>query len=60
MTTKDVLKIVEDRGLKIVLKDGQPLLVRTPGSQTITDALLAVLKIHREWIIKHLSSKDSQ
>lgn len=55
MSTKEVLEIVKKRGLRIVLKDGAPVLVRRSDNSGVTDSLLAVLKRHREWIIKELS-----
>lgn len=54
MTTKQLLAIVEERGLKIVLQDGRPVLKRPQGNEGVTDKLLAVLKYHREQIIREL------
>lgn len=55
MTTEDVLKIVEKRGLKIALRNGQPVLEKAAGSASVTDELLAVLKFHRQRIIDKLT-----
>lgn len=55
MTTKEVLEIVESRGLKIVLKDGHPVLVK-PNGGIVTDKLLAVLKVHRDRIIQEIKA----
>lgn len=60
MTTTELLAIVKDRGLKIELKDGRPVLVRPPGSDGTTDKLLAVLKRHRERIIDMLKNGKLQ
>jgi hypothetical protein len=49
------MKIVQARGLRIVLKGGQPVLVRPQNGQGVTDNLLKVLKIHRARIIEELS-----
>ena len=57
MTTTALLKIVKDRGLKIALKEGQPCLVGAAGDPQLTDELLAVLRIHREWIIEQLGKE---
>lgn len=54
MTTDELLKIVEERGLRIELKEGRPVLVRPEGKGDVTDRLLAVLKVHRDWIIERL------
>ncbi len=60
MTTKDLLRIVHERGLRIYLKNGQPLIERPPENRkdAVTDRLLAVLKVHREWIIEHLKREQ--
>lgn len=55
MTTDELLKIVEARGLKVKLQNGQPVLVREHGDQSATPKLLAVLKRHRDRIIAKLS-----
>lgn len=55
MSTKELLSIVERRGLKVMLRDGRPYLVPGAGSKEVTDKLLAVLKIHRDQIIRTLS-----
>ena len=54
MTTSKLLEIVKDRGIKLSLKDGRPVLIQANGSKACTDALLAVLKIHRDRIIEIL------
>lgn len=55
MNTEKVLAIVKDRGLKVFLADdGRPVLARNGHGEAVTDALLAVLKRHREKIIEHL------
>ncbi len=51
MTTEKLLAITRERGLDIALKDGRPVIVRGKGKDGVTDALLAVLKVHRERII---------
>lgn len=55
MSTGDLLREVEERGLRIVLIDGQPRL-QGPAS-LMTKALLNVLRHHREEIIKRLQPK---
>jgi hypothetical protein len=60
MTTDELLQLVEARGLKVVLKDGQPVLVRTRGNEGVTDSLLKVLKRHRAWIIAKLTPPPAQ
>ena len=57
MTTKELLLIVERRGLRVVVENGRPILKRPNGNAGVTDALLAVLKRHREKIIE-LKSKE--
>ena len=52
MTTQKLLEIVHERGLKIELRDGRPVLIRNGNNDAVTDKLLAVLKIHRERIIQ--------
>lgn len=54
MSTRDVLEIVKERGLKIELKEGRPVLVKPEGNTEATPALLHVLTIHRERIIEIL------
>ena len=55
MSTEKVLAIVKDRGLKVFLgEDGRPMLARNGNGEAVTDALLAVLKRHRERIIEVL------
>jgi hypothetical protein len=54
MTTDQVLGIVKERGLKIELRDDRPVLVGAANNREVTDKLLAVLKVHREWIIERL------
>lgn len=58
MTTRELLAIVEGRGLKIVLKNGEPVLRKPDGSDAVTDNLMAALKVHRQWIIEHLRVMD--
>lgn len=61
MSTQEVLKIVEARGLSIVLDNGRPVIKRARDNHgAITDKLLAVLKRHRERIIAHLSRAGGQ
>jgi hypothetical protein len=55
MSTQQLLAIVKERGLRIEIKDGQPILKRPDGNQNVTDGLLKVLKFHRERIIQELS-----
>lgn len=57
MNTRKVLTIVRERGLDVVLKDGRPVLIRPQGNEGVTDALLAVLKLHRERIIEALKAE---
>lgn len=59
MTTPEVLEIVKARGLQVVLSEGRPVLRRPNGNDGVTDALLAVLKRHRERIIEHLRRGES-
>jgi hypothetical protein len=54
MTTKELLAIVKDRGLSVGIKDGRPVLQGAANNPKVTDALLSVLKIHRERIIEIL------
>ncbi len=58
MTTTEVMMIVKDRGLDIVLREGRPILIGRPPA--VTDALLSVLKIHRERIIALLKPKENK
>jgi hypothetical protein len=55
MSTRELLRIVKERGLSIELRDGRPVLIRNGKDAAVTDKLLAVLKIHRDRIIKDLS-----
>ena len=57
MSTSELLDIVRKRGLRIVLENGKPVLKRANREQ-VTDNLLAVLKVHRERIIKMLEERD--
>lgn len=59
MTTKELLEIVERRGLKVLLRDGEPFLHRPKGNKGVTDRLLSVLKRHREPIVSLLSKQGS-
>lgn len=54
MTTDEVLKELEERGLYIALVDGKPRL-RGPV-KAITHPLLAVLRHHREEIIRRMTT----
>ena len=36
MTTPELLKIVANRGLKIILRDGQPMIVKPDGNQAVS------------------------
>jgi hypothetical protein len=56
MTTRELLKLVEGRGLKLGLVEGRPVLLRAAGNPAVTDKLLAVLRIHRERIVRELST----
>jgi hypothetical protein len=56
MSTSELLDIVRKRGLRIVLENGRPVLKRANREQ-VTDSLLAVLKVHRERIIKMLEER---
>jgi hypothetical protein len=51
MSTRQLLEIVKERGLKIVLDGDKPILKRPNGNEGVTDKLLACLKRHRENII---------
>jgi len=55
MSTRQVLDIVKARGLRIDLVDGRPV-IRCTDRTAVTDALLSVLKIHREKIIEALKA----
>lgn len=57
MSTEKVMEIVRKRGLRIELKDGQPVLKRPAGNKNVTDSLLAVLKLHRERIVRLLEKE---
>ncbi len=60
MTTKRLLEIVKERGLRIVLDGDRPILKRPHGDTVaVTDKLLAVLKIHRERIVEELKRENS-
>jgi hypothetical protein len=54
VTTDELLRIVEQRGLKLALKEGSPVTCEGEDNPAVTDALLAVLKIYRERIISVL------
>jgi hypothetical protein len=58
MTTESLLALVQERGLRIELRDGRPVLVGAANNPEATDKLLAVLKIHREWIIERLKRES--
>jgi len=60
MKTQELLAIVEKRGLKVTLKDGRPFLVPGSNGKEVTDKLLAVLKIHRDQIIRTLSGNGAK
>jgi hypothetical protein len=60
MTTKELLKIVESRGLKITLIDGRPVLEGAKGHPAVTDSLLSVLRFHRERIVDHLKRESGK
>ena len=60
MRTTELLKIVADRGLKIALKDGRPVILNAANNKAATDKLLAVLTIHREKIIAILSKEGKR
>lgn len=53
MTTEELLSILKDRGLTVV-QDGNQLALRGDKKQA-TPALMRVLKLHREKIIKIIS-----
>ena len=57
MTTKELLAIVKDRGLSLKLSEGRPVIVQKNGG--LTDALLKVLKRHRDRIIAMLEQEKS-
>lgn len=58
MTTKDLLSLVKERGLSVELRpDGTPVLKCGNNPAMKTDALLKVLRLHRERIIEMLSKK---
>lgn len=53
MSTEKLLEIVQERGLRVELRNGQTVLV---GNKTeATPALLRVLKIHKPKIVEKLS-----
>lgn len=58
MSTNELLEIVKNRGLKIVLVDGRPILKRPGDNDAVTDKLLNVLKLHRERIISMLAKES--
>ncbi len=58
MTTDQLLAIVKERGLKIELRGDRPVLVAPENSPEVSDKLLAVLKVHREWIIERLKREN--
>lgn len=61
MTTQQVLDIVRDRGLRVFLgDDGRPRLARNGQDGAVTDALLAVLRRHRERIIEALKREQRE
>jgi hypothetical protein len=59
MTTRELLIIVERRGMRVVVEDGRPILLRQGSKDGVTDRLLAVLKRHREKIIALKTSRKS-
>lgn len=59
MKTKELMSIVADRGLRLKLSDGRPILVKPANYEGNIDKLLAVLKFHRESIISILSQEKS-
>lgn len=54
MSTQELLRIVQERGLKLELREGQPMIVGPRDKEHITDELIAVLKIHKPRIIEML------
>ncbi len=58
MTTRQLMDIVKARGLKLELHEGRPVIVPNGHRGEVTDALLAVLKVHKERIIAVLQSKE--
>lgn len=60
MNTIQLLKIVKDRGLTITIKEGRPVLHYAGECKSgATDALLNVLKLHRERIIEILTKETN-
>ncbi len=57
MTTQEVLGIVKERGMKIIIKDGKPMISKPPENHELTDTLLKVLAIHRERIVAILNEE---
>ncbi len=56
MTTQELLQIVTNRGLRLSLKDGGPVI--SGAKEEITGPLLLCLKRHRERIIEILRSQQ--
>lgn len=52
MTTDEVLAVLRERGLEVVLKDGEPAL--RGNAAEATPKLLRVLKLHRAEILRRL------
>ncbi len=60
MRTAELLKLIEDRGLRIEAKDGRPVLVGAKASAVVTPRLLKVLKFHRAAILEWLKLPAKQ
>jgi hypothetical protein len=61
MSTRELLRIVDARGLRIELRNGAPVLRVNEGQkQMATKELLKVLKIHRPRIIEILKAEPGR
>ncbi len=60
MNTRQLMAIVQARGLKIEMHDGRPVIVPNGHRAEVTDALLAVLKVHKDRIIAILQSPPKE
>jgi hypothetical protein len=57
LTTKELMEIVKQRGLRIVIVDGQLIIKKPVGNENVTDELVRVLKRRKEQIIAFLKSE---
>ncbi len=58
MNVQDLVKIVGERGLKLILRDGQPFVRGDP--KQVSDPLKDALRRYRESLIAHLEAEAAE